>query len=131
MTATYLETLATDRDLIRFALGGSVSLVVVSDELIAGVLTVVAAATSPINAATVKIAASLASSYIGKPGSFKDGDTTISWNDRAKAWRQLAIDITNGTFSADPAVIIETGGATWQEVSTINFDFLEPDLSEV
>ena len=115
MAATFDETLATDKDRIRFYLGDVTNLpagAILSDEAINAEL----AAAGSLPVALVSLARGLVSRYAQRPDSLSiSGEFSISWKERIGAWNALIAEW-------QPVAGTATGGSGFASVAAIRPD---------
>ena len=106
--ATFDPTLATARDRVRFALGDTD----VANALEEDVTYDVTIARYGEGEALRVMAEGLASRFARKPDRITDGDFSVSWGERVKAWRALASGSTSNstasTVTATRGEVIES-----------------------
>jgi len=104
--ATYDPTLATARDRLRFALGDTN----VAAPLEADTTYDAAIAWHGETGAMRAMAEGLASRFAQKPDRISDGDFSVSWGERVKAWRALAAGDGAATGSRAAGTVQATRG---------------------
>lgn len=105
MSATYNDTLPTDRDRVRAIIGAtdvsSEAAALVSDEHIDAVLDW----KQSLDGAVSFIAGELASQYAQQPGSVRlPSGLAVSWSDRVKRWSELAASAASGGITNTASV---------------------------
>lgn len=116
MAATFVNTLPTAKDRMRFALGDvAVAAPLEQDETYAATLTLYGE-----ELGTAVMAEALASRYAQKPDSLSDDSGSISWRERVKTWLALATRIRAGLSSGGSSAVAGSitgtrGGETTSE----------------